>query len=206
MPYILAQADSVRTAQTEAFLKAWINADAGISRTPKFASWVTPNGALPVVANAGMLAWIYHKNSGSSNAKYVCWGEFQMRYMLGDGHAGMVVGADNYPKQPAHKGASCAGKPPLLLLLPLTMDRLPFSTCSWLGGCWLSSACCTATGCLGHSQAEAVCSLGCIGWLVCPPHERTPFARHQAACQLSLLPAKPCLISVKFMKSSCTAP
>ena len=134
MSYILAQADSVRTAQTEAFLKAWINADAGISRTPKFASWVTPNGALPVVANAAMLAWIYHKNSGASNAKYVCWGEFQMRYMLGDGHAGMVVGADNYPKQPAHKGASCAGEPLLLLFLPLRWSG-GHSTCLWPRGC-----------------------------------------------------------------------
>ena len=71
--------------QLEAFLSSWINAQNGISRTPRFASWVTPTENLGTLANAGYLAWVYHKNSGASNQKYTCWAEFQVRLAVFEG-------------------------------------------------------------------------------------------------------------------------
>ena len=63
----------------EAFLAAWIDASNGISRTPRFGSWATPNGPLSSLANAALLSWVYHKNSGAHNQKYTCWAEYQAR-------------------------------------------------------------------------------------------------------------------------------
>ena len=135
--------------QTEAFLASWIKAQHGISRTPKFASWVTPNGALANEANAGLLAWIYHKHSGAGNAKYTCWGEFQMRYMLGDGHTSFVVGEKDYPKKPAHKGASCAG------------EVHGFSG-SFQPGCSVMARMSSLL-----SEVPAAFAAGCCAWLLC---------------------------------------
>ena len=104
--------------QVEEFVNSWAHTQNGITKTPKYASWVSPSGALPEAANAALIAWIYTTHSGATGF-YKCWAEFQLRYILGDGHQSYVVGHGNSPPvRPQHKGASCAGQQPLVSSLP----------------------------------------------------------------------------------------
>lgn len=66
-------------SQAETFLGWWLNAANGVARTPAFASWLGPTGALRNQANAALLAAIYAKGSGGGPGKLRCWAEFQVR-------------------------------------------------------------------------------------------------------------------------------
>lgn len=105
--------DEPAPLQVEDFVHSWARYDNGISKTPKYASWVSPNGALAEAANAGLIAWVYGTNAAPTGF-YKCWAEYQMRYILGDGRRSFMVGhGANPPRKPQHKGASCSGEGPL---------------------------------------------------------------------------------------------
>ena len=66
-------------SQAEAFLGWWLDAGKGVARTPAFASWLGPTGAMRNQANAALLAWVYGKGSRGGPGKLLCWAEFQVR-------------------------------------------------------------------------------------------------------------------------------
>ncbi len=75
-----AQLEAGGRAQAEKFLGWWLDAADGISRTPAFASYMGPTGALRNQANAALLAWIYARGSGGGPGKLQCRAEFQVGY------------------------------------------------------------------------------------------------------------------------------
>ena len=88
--------------QAEKFLGWWLDAADGISRTPAFASYMGPTGALRNQANAALLAWIYARGSGGGPGKLKCWAEFQVGYAAVLGRqAGCRAEATGATRQPA---------------------------------------------------------------------------------------------------------
>ena len=71
--------DSSPRLQAETFLGSWLDAGNGVARSPAFASWLGPTGALRNQANAALLAWVYGRGSGGGPGKLICWAEFQVR-------------------------------------------------------------------------------------------------------------------------------
>lgn len=70
--------DSSSHLQAETFLGWWLDAGNGVARSPAFASWLGPTGALRNQANAALLAWVYGRGSGGGPVKLFCWAEFQV--------------------------------------------------------------------------------------------------------------------------------
>ncbi|KAK9845258.1 hypothetical protein WJX81_001552 [Elliptochloris bilobata] len=98
------------TTPAEKFLGGWLDASNGVARSPAFASWLGPTGALRNQANAALLAWVYAKGSGGGPGKLFCWAEFQIRYLLGDSGESFMVGfGPKSPLRPTHGAASCPG-------------------------------------------------------------------------------------------------
>jgi len=95
-----AQLEVGSRAQADTFLGWWLNAADGISRTPAFASYMGPTGALRNQANAALLAWIYARGSGGGPGKLQCWAEFQVGRALVLGRQAARAQATGAASQP----------------------------------------------------------------------------------------------------------
>jgi hypothetical protein len=93
------------------FVDAWLEGRNGVKVTPKGLAWQGEWGALRHTGNALFYMLSFAKDAtGPERAKILEFASSQLAYILGErtGQSFVVGYGSNYPKQPHHRGASCA--------------------------------------------------------------------------------------------------